>query len=394
MISVERAKELVLENCKALGSIKVDLQTSLDHTLFHDLRSPIDLPPFDQSAMDGYALGDSSSYNKGISFEVIAEIQAGDEDLPNLAHEKAARIFTGAPIPPGTKTVIMQEKTTCDENSIELNADIQINENIRTAGEQIKSGEVALKKGHYLNPASIGFLASLGIESFEVYRKPNIAIASTGNELIPIGTDLKHGQIYESNYSALNSAIINTHFAVNDQGKIKDELRKTITAIDDLISENDVVIITGGISVGDHDYVGKALESLGVETIFYKVKQKPGKPMLFGKKDNSLIFALPGNPAAALTCYYEYVLPALRKLSKLPSGFLRKIKLPISHAYTKSDQRAHFLKAKIENAKVVLLDGQSSSMMHTYAHADCLIYLNEETQSVNTGDLVEVHLLP
>ena len=261
-------------------------------------------------------------------------------------------------------------------------------------GEQVKIGEIALKEGTKLTPAAIGYLASLGVTEVEVFKKPRIAIVATGNELTTPGIPLEHGKIYESNSIMLASALSSLDYTNVSIHKVEDDYINTKNLLNTIINENDLVLITGGISVGDYDFVGKALEELAVEKVFYKVKQKPGKPLFFGKKETSRIFALPGNPAAALSCFYIYAYPALQKMSGAINYHLVETIANSTSTFVKKGDRAQFLKAHITNNNVEILEGQSSAMLQTFALANAFVYVSEEQPSIAIGDNVQVIHLP
>ncbi|MFD0863674.1 gephyrin-like molybdotransferase Glp [Sungkyunkwania multivorans] len=390
MITVEKALTLLEQNIfRTERTVIIPLEKALGHTLATAIVSPINMPPFRQSAMDGYAI---ASLQK--EFSVIGEIKAGDIDMPSIKANEAVRIFTGAPVPDDARAVVMQEKTDVSDGLITLSEIPVAHANIRTVGEQIEQGEIALEKGTYLNAAGIGFLATLGITEVEVYQKPSISIIATGNELIPPGNVLKFGQIYESNSKALIAALQNFGFYDIEKTTVDDNFNTTIKVLETAIIQNDIVIISGGISVGDYDFVGKALNELKVAEIFYKVKQKPGKPLFFGKKENTLIFALPGNPAASLSCFYIYVLPALLKFSGHPAHHLPRTKARISSAYTKKGDRGQFLKAKVSNGTVTILDGQASSMLRSFALANALAYIPEDRFEIAKNQEIEIIQIP
>lgn len=390
MIRVETAINLVLQNCKALNKYRTSLNNTQNHYLANDIISPINMPPFGQSAMDGYAL----SLTKEKQYNLIDEVKAGDSHHPKLNTGEAVRIFTGAPVPDTANAVIMQERVTVNNNTITIESAVNLNDNIRPIGEQVKKGNIALKKGTKLTPAAIGFLTSLGITEVNVYKKPNIAIVVTGNELIEAGKPLPYGKIYESNASMLLSALKNLDYHNVSIFKVKDEYDSTFRLLKSIILNHDLVLVSGGISVGDYDFIGKALNELQVNQIFYKVKQKPGKPLFFGKKDNTTIFALPGNPAAALSCFYVYVYLALQKISGSLDVKFQTITFQSVSNYVKKGDRAQFLKAIVKNNKVTILEGQSSAMLQTFALANALVYIPEEKMQINKGDIVETILLP
>lgn len=391
MISVEQAFELVQNNIHPTNkSEKISLINSLGCVLYKNVYSPINMPPFRQSAMDGYAL---NLHGKSTYF-IIDEVKAGDGHHPHLKAGEAVRIFTGSPVPDSANTVIMQEKTSRENDILELTSPAVENENIRPLGEQVEKGALALKKGTKITPAAIGYLTTLGILEIEIYTRPHIAIVTTGNELVAAGQALPYGKIYESNSGMLRSALQSLGFYDITISKVKDDYASTLVLLKQVISDFDIILISGGISVGDYDFVGKALLELGVEQIFYKVKQKPGKPLLFGKMKNKPVFALPGNPASALSSFYVYVQPSLQKLSGNLDFSLNKLQAKLTSNYVKKGARAQFLKAIVNNGEVSILEGQSSAMLHTFAIANAFVYVPAEVENISKGDDVEVIMLP
>jgi len=392
MISVKDAIKLVKNNCEPLLKAAIKpLEKSGNYTLYKDIYSPIDMPPFRQSAMDGYAL----NIHEASNYKLIGEIKAGDDKSPILKTGEAVRIFTGSPVPDSANTVIMQEKVIANNDSISIDdGAVSSNQNIRHKGEQVVKGDLALKKGTKLTPAAIGYLTGLGITEVSVYKKPSIAIVTTGNELIEAGKPLNHGKIYESNSKMLQNALYNLKFYDIIIHKIEDDYDKTYSTLNTLINTKDLVIISGGISVGDYDFVGKALQQLNVEQHFYKVMQKPGKPLYFGKKDNTTIFALPGNPAAALTCFYLYVYIALQKIMNRTTVELPRTEAKSNSTFKKPGNRPQFLKAIYKDETVTILEGQSSAMLQTFALSNALVFMPDNVNQINVNDTVEVILLP
>lgn len=386
---------------EAITSIKLNVDPLLKKTtksvekaggyvLFEDIYSPINMPPFRQSAMDGYAL----NLHDGLTYTLIGEVKAGDGHQPDLKIGDAVRIFTGAPVPDSANSIMMQEKVKSDGNFITIEHQISIEHNIRPFGEQVRAGDIALKKGTKLTPAAIGYLISLGITTVSVFKKPNIAIVTTGNELIEAGQKLSYGKIYESNSKMLLSALYGLKFYDVTLHKVEDVYSKTVEKLNAVIKENDLVLITGGISVGDYDFVGKALKELEVEELFYKVKQKPGKPLFYGKKGDTQIFALPGNPAAALSCFYVYVYIALQKMMNRDILELPRIEAISKSNFEKKGDRPQFLKAIYKNGEVEILEGQNSSMLQTFALSNALVYAPETITKIVEGDSIEVIQLP
>ena len=391
MISVNQAIAIVQSSVEPTSQTEyIDISKAHRYVLRNDIVSEINMPPFRQSAMDGYAL----CLHDDFTYKLVGEVKAGDPINPIVKKGECVRIFTGAPVPDTANAVIMQERVSVDEDCITIDRAVKSNDNIRPAGEQVKKGQTALKKDTLLTPAAIAFATSLGVTEVSVYKKPSIAILVTGNELIKAGKSLQYGQIYESNAVMLTSALIGVGFNKITNYKVADNYKDTLSLLKEIISNHDMVLVSGGISVGDYDFVGKALGALSVTELFYKVKQKPGKPLFFGKKENKIIFALPGNPGAALTCFYIYVQLALQKLSGNAGYTPTKLKAKSKSAFTKKGDRAQFLKASYQLDGVEILDGQSSSMLHTFATGNALVYVSEECNSIKINDEVEVILLP
>ncbi|KAA5822313.1 molybdopterin molybdotransferase MoeA [Algibacter amylolyticus] len=391
MISISEAISIVKHSSKPLLKETIKrVEKAGGYILFKDVISPINMPPFRQSAMDGYAL----NLHDNLTYTLIGEVKAGDGHQPTLKKGEAVRIFTGAAVPDSANAVMMQEKVSNTGNSITLEIQANTQQNIRPLGEQVKTGDIALKKGSKLTPAAIGYLISLGITEVSVFKKPNIALVTTGNELIEAGQELTFGKIYESNSKMLLSALYSLKFYDVTLYKVEDNYTKTVETLQTAINDNDLVLITGGISVGDYDFVGKALNELKVQELFYKVKQKPGKPLFYGKKNDTQIFALPGNPAAALSCFYVYVFIALQKLMNRDPEELPRVTAKSVSSFKKKGDRPQFLKAIYNNGTVEILEGQNSSMLQTFALSNALVYAPETFTDIIEGDTIEVILLP
>ncbi|MBL4652892.1 MAG: molybdopterin molybdotransferase MoeA [Flavobacteriales bacterium] len=391
MVSVEEAIRLVKTNLPDRVTEIVQLVNALNYLLAEDVVAKINMPPFNQSSMDGYAVNYSEKIE---TYALVGEIAAGDSGEEfNVKVGESVRIFTGAIVPKGANTVVQQEIVNSIGKEISFTQPIKVGSNIRPLGEQTKTGQVALKKGEQITPAAVGFLAGLGITEVVVYKKPTLAVLVTGNELVKSGEPLPKGKIYESNAIMLKSGIEHSGYDCAEIGRAEDTFQATKLAIEKLLRSTDVLLVSGGISVGDYDFVGKALIEIGVKQIFYKVKQKPGKPLFFGTYQNKLIFALPGNPAAALSCFYVYVYQALAILSGKNDGLPTR-QFTLKNAYAKKGDRAQFLKAKIDENQVEILEGQSSAMLHTFALADALVYVSETDNELEEGETVTAYILP
>lgn len=395
MITVIKAIETIEEVTPSLGQVVLKTVDAVDHVLCNAILSPINMPPFDQSAMDGYALnGSFESYN------VVAEIKAGDlivnESGASLTLKpgQAARIFTGAMAPQGTTAIAKQEIVLREKMKIKITESIEDKANIRPRGEQIKKGSLALEKNTLITAGVAGFSYGLGIDKVIVNRKPKVCIIATGNELVKPGEPLPLGKIYESNTYTLIAAFKKLSIDVNIE-QVPDDYDASKNCIQGALETYDVLITTGGISVGDYDFVGKAFNELGINTEFYKVKQKPGKPLFFGRhKEKTLIYGLPGNPAAAMTCFYMYVIPGIKTLMGNVNSKLEIRRLKLKQDYHKTPNLSHILKARNDGNEVEILNAQSSAMLSSFAMTNCLIHLEEGRETWKSGDEVDAYMLP
>ncbi len=393
MISVQAAKKIISENVSSLEPIILQLQDSAGLILAEDVYATTDIPAFPQSSMDGYAFS-FEGWKQHKKLKIAGEVAAGNNETFTLAPGNAVRIFTGAAVPAGADTVIMQEKTQVENGELKIEDEmLQQGNSVRSKGSEIKAGELALEKESILSPAAIGFLAGIGITDVKVYPNPAISIIITGNELQQPGKPLQHGQVYESNSFALK-AVLEQRSIHNIQILYATDKSEIVTAtLKKALEQSDVVLLTGGISVGDYDFVLRAATECGVEKLFHKIKQRPGKPLYFGKKENKLIFGLPGNPSSVLTCFYQYVFPALEKLSKRKLN-LQALRVPLGKAFRKAAGLTHFLKGSYDGKTAIALDAQESFRLSSFAKANCLIQIEEDVMSLNEGELVDVYLLP
>lgn len=394
MISVEEARKLIQEHSTVTGIISVDVYQSSGYALAEDILAPMDFPSFRQSAMDGYAFR-FDDWNGDNQLQVTHEIQAGSlSHIEVLNRGEAVRIFTGAKVPQDADTVVMQEHVERQDTQIIINnPDLKQYSNIRPIASQTKKGDTILRQGDRLTPGAAALIAGLGINSIKVFQKPRCTILTTGKELVKAGTNLMEGQIYESNSYSLVAGLKQLHIDHVEIISVDDDIQVLQQAIDQALSNTDILLITGGVSVGEYDFVSEASAQNGITKVFHNVKQKPGKPLFFGIKDHKTIFGLPGNPGSVLTCFYEYVLPCIRARMGFSNPLLPAFYLPLQHDFQKKAGLTHFLKGKITAQGVELLDHQESYKMNGFAMADCLIELNEECTEITQGDLVNVHLL-
>lgn len=391
MISVNEAKQTILQSALAKKNSIIPLSQAFGLVTSEDVIASTDIPNFAQSSMDGYAL---KFADKDQALFVIGEMAAGASKQLTIQGGEATRIFTGAPLPENADTVVMQEKIRFENEKL-IVEDENLSEglNVRPKGAEVKKGEVAMREGTHLTAAAIGFLAGIGCAEVSVYTPPKVAIILTGNELQDPGYPLEFGQVYEANSFQLKAVLNQTGIHNIEVFKAEDDPKELHKVLENAIENNDVVLLNGGVSVGDYDFVTEVANTCGVEEKFHKIRQKPGKPLFFGTKESKLVFGLPGNPSSSLTCFYEYVLPALEKVMGLPSG-VTEIKATATHDYPKPAGLTHFLKAFYDNGKVTPLHAQESFRLHSFAQANCFIVLPEESLGCTENEEVTVHLLP
>ena len=392
MIGVEEARRIVAEIDVVAPKVQVvSLEQASGYTLAKNLYCPFDLPSFEQSIMDGYAIHYKES--NPLEFEVVAEIQAGSRAVVILNQGQAARIFTGAPIPSGANAVVMQEQARQLGNQLYIEHPPKPNQHIRAIGADLKKEQLLFESGFQLNASSLGVLKSLGFKEVEVYRKPVVSIVVTGDELVSEDRPLQKGEIYESNSTVLKAALESNGIAVQKVIAVKDDFEVTREALKGALKSSDLTLVSGGISVGAYDFVYRSLQELAVETYFYKVKQKPGKPLFFGGLNNNYLFALPGNPGSALTCFYMYVLPFLKRMQNTSDFESSSVALALEQGISNTNERALFLKAKRNGNNVRILEHQSSSKLLGFAMADVLVYIPETTGELVEGTLVDCFII-
>ena len=394
MISVSTARDIIRQNAMTLLPRQLTLQDAAGCKLAADITAPVDIPAYPQSSMDGYAFA-YAEWQKNRLLQIKGEVAAGSKHAITIDPATAIRIFTGAAVPPGADTVVMQEKTTVVDGTLAI-TDEQLTKgaNVRLTGSEIKSGELALRAGSILTPAAIGFLAGMGVTEAWVIPPPVVTLIITGNELQKPGHQLAYGQVYDSNSFALTAALqqagvrqIKIRMAGDELNVLTDELAKAL-------EESDLVLLTGGVSVGDYDFVLEASHNCGIETQFHKLKQKPGKPLFLGTKTPKIVFGLPGNPSSVLTCFYMYVLPVISTMTNRINHELPVMKVPLLKKYEKNTGLTHFLKGYYDGNGVVPLGAQESYRMRSFADANCLIELAETASDCTEGTLVTIHLLP
>jgi len=311
-ISIEDARELVLEQLSRLEGEPVALADAFGRVLAEDAIAPTDLPPFDSSGMDGFAVISTDTEDAPVALKIVGEARAGTLAQAPVEHGTAIRVSTGAVVPEGADAVVRQELTEVEDGAVIVNEEVAAGNDVRYAGEDIRAGETILHAGTLLGSAEIGALAAVNIARPVVVRKPRIALVSTGDELVSPGPELQPGQIRDANAPALTAAAHAAGAELVTSVRVGDDRASTVATLDDALRGADIVATVGGVSVGPHDHVRPALEQLGARQVFCRVSLKPGGQVcLYVARDGALAFALPGNPASALTAFRVLVVPAI-----------------------------------------------------------------------------------
>jgi molybdopterin molybdotransferase len=397
ILSVEAARKHILSSLPSLhGREKLALRSALNRVLAEDIISLLDVPGHTNSAMDGYAfIGSDLPSDEDRSYRIIGSVYAGEIFNGECQPGECVRIMTGAPMPANTDTVVMQEHTMSHgEDQIRISNTHRSGQNVRLAGEDIATGSVVLNSGRQLIPADLGILASLGIGEVQVRRRPRVAFFSTGDELRCIGEPLNEGDVYDSNRYTLYGMLKRLDVELLDLGVIGDSEDALRDAFESAAAMADIVITSGGVSVGEADYTKLVLEQLG-EMNFWKIAMKPGRPLTYGKLKDACFFGLPGNPVAVMVTFYQFVLPALHHLStaKPYSPFI--LLATSDDELRKRPGRYEFVRGILSqddhgNLSVISTGRQGSGILTSMSRANCFILLDAECAGINKGDTVKV----
>ncbi|TDL84114.1 molybdopterin molybdotransferase MoeA [Palleronia sediminis] len=387
MIAVEDALARVLALVGPTGAETVPLRDAAGRHLAAPLRATRDQPPFDAATMDGYAIPDAAA-GPGARFRVIGEAAAGHPFDGAIGPGEAARIFTGAALPPGAARVVMQEDVARDGDGITLSERVEPGPFIRPAGCDFTAG-TAFAPAHPLRPGDIALIASMGHPTVPVRRRPEVALIATGDELVQPGETPGPGQIVASNGFGL-AAMIERAGGIARLLPVARDTEASLSMAFDLARGADLVVTIGGASVGDHDLVARVAETRGMERAFYKVAMRPGKPLMAGRVDGTPMIGLPGNPVSSMVCGVVFILPAIRvMLGGAPSSAARR-PLPLAAALEQNGPREHYMRARITPEGVAAFDRQDSSLLSVLAQADALIVRPPHDRARDAGDMVEV----
>jgi molybdopterin molybdotransferase len=399
MITVEEALGIIFSNLPDRKVEQVSFQDSLSRVLAEDLAATSNIPPFNRSAMDGFAVFAADVANAPVELEISGEARAGGGMPETLSRGRAMSIMTGAPVPGGADAVqIVEEcRISQDGRKVAISKPVRAGDNIAKLGSEAAAGEIVLKTGHRIGPAEVAVMATFGYESVKVWKRPEIAVFATGDELVEVHQTPRPDQIRNSNayclmgqlkYMGLESEYLGIVRDDRDvlRGKMLQGLRK------------DVLIITGGVSMGEYDYVKDVFEELGLEILFSKVAIKPGKPTVFARKGDTLIFGLPGNPISALVTFECFVRPALGSLCGMAQPELHRMKGELLNDMEQSSGRMAFFPAWVfwdeTGLKVEPLQWKSSADIIGFAGANATFIFPRGKSLLKRGEIVEVMLLP
>ncbi len=385
MLDFELARQRILEQVKPLDSELVPVAEADGRVLSEDLLSGVDLPPFDYSAMDGYAVRVADFSGTGPwRLPVSAEQRAGG-GAQGLVAGSAARIFTGAPMLDGADSVIMQEDAERVGDDVTFQSAPRAGSHVRRRGEDLAHGAVALTAGTRLNPFRLGLAAALDRAEVRVSRRPRVALLCTGDELRDAGSAARPGSIPDSNGPSLSALARRAGADVRRLPRTSDDLDETRAALKGALAECDVLLTVGGVSVGDHDVVKQALEAEGVNIDFWKVKIKPGKPLAFGRKGSAFVLGLPGNPVSAQLTLCLFGLPLLRALQGDAAAVPQVTEVRMATAITQKPGRLGFYRAKLVGGVAHVHANQASGAPTSMAQADVLVMVPEDSSGVAAG---------
>ena len=399
LLSADEALEFLLDASAAPEKKEsVSLDNSLGRILACDIHSTINVPGFDNSAMDGYAiaLNDNQLLQKNLSFDIVDRVPAGSTGN-ELNKGCAARIFTGAPIPEGANTVIMQEEceVSGDGAQITIARAIKLNENIRPTGNDIVVDDVVLSSGKQIQPQDISLASSVGVGELIVYKKIKVGVFFTGDELVEPGTPLSLGKIYNSNRYALVALLGQVGCEVINLGNIEDKFSATCDALEALESQCDLIMTTGGVSVGEEDHVKPAVESLG-ELNLWKIRIKPGKPLAYGKVKQTPFIGLPGNPVSSFVTFCIFSLPFIKKMQGNNDYQSKIIKVKANFECKRAKPRREYARARIDHSESTpvanLYPKQGSDVMSSIVWADGLVEI-PENKTFELGELLNYYPL-
>ena len=400
MISVDEALHRILAHTPVLGLEKVGIISSLGRVIGEDILAQRDIPPLDNSAMDGYAVRspdiNGASRENPISLKVVEDLPAGALPKGSVAHGQAVRIMTGAPIPPGADTVVMVEDTEKAGEDVRVFQGIPPGENIRRAWEDVKKGDRVISKGSVIRAAGVGMLASVGRALVYVHQRPVVAILCTGDELVDVDEGTAAHKIISSNSYTLSAQVmecgalpLQLGIAKDVSSDIEEKLRQGLRA--------DVILSSAGVSVGDYDLVKDVLRGIGFQTEFWRVAMRPGQPLAFGTTGGKPTFGLPGNPVSSMVSFEQFVRPSLLKMMGHKNLFRPIVEAFLKEQIRKKPGRRHFMRARVSleggRYMVTTTGPQGSGILNSMVEANGLLIVPEEVTEIKAGERVRVQIL-
>lgn len=396
-IDCDVAQQRILDAVEPVaGDEKTAIRSTLGRILASDIKSTINVPAHTNSAMDGYALhGTVLPTDSTLNLTQVGISYAGKPYTGKVENNQCVRIMTGAVMPDQADTVVMQEHVEkLDDQTIKIGTGHQTGQNVRQAGEDLEIGQTVLKAGKRITPADLGLIASLGIAEIKIKRKLRVAFFSTGDELCSIGNVPKLGEIYDSNRYTLFAMLSRLNVEMIDMGVVRDTKEEVETAFSTASKIADVVISSGGVSVGDADYITETLERSG-QVNFWKVAMKPGRPLTFGKLGEAVFFGLPGNPVSVMVTFYQFVQPALRRIMGESSTRPLTLKARCTTKLRKRPGRTEFQRGVMETGEdgellVHVTGEQGSGILRSMSEANCFIVLPKESSGIEADNTVDV----
>ncbi len=391
MIELEEALELVLSRIQPIETECISIKDAYRRVLAVDVTSQIAMPPFNRSPLDGYAYLATTSDPQPLQLNVVSEIPAGTFSEQVIGPGEAAKIFTGAPIPAGANCVVRMEDTEQVGDVVTIMHPVSPDSNIIPRGEEIKEGDLLLRQGFFLTPPAIGLLAAVGRDQVTVYRRPRVGLLSTGSELTEVGQPLLPAKIYNSNSYTLRGMLQESGCEVSVIPIVSDQIDDTLEVLD-MLADTDMVIATGGASVGDYDIMRHALAQFGCEMLFWKLNLKPGTPVSVGLKGKQFFFSLSGNPAAAMVTFELLVRPALRKLAGRTMAATEQFQVKMASGFGKTGKQRRFLRAQavFKNGEIWAdpAPAQGSGILRSMIGSHLLVDVPANHGSVEPGELL------
>lgn len=400
MITVKEALDHILDSITLLNLEKTDILSAMGRVIGEDIHAPRDIPPKDNSAMDGYALRSEETIGAGAEspavLTVIEDIPAGYEPQKAVGPGEAARIMTGAPLPEGADAVVKVEDTACDDAGVRIYVTAARGENVRYVGEDVARGDLVIHAGTVLRPAEIGMLAALGRSFVKVYRRPLVALISTGDELVDIDQAASSGKIVNSNSYSLAAQVTECGGIPLQLGIAKDT-KESLTEKFGAALRADIIVSSAGVSVGDYDFVKDVMEDMGIGVELWQVAQRPGKPMTFGSREGKPVFGLPGNPVSSMVTFEQYVRPAILKMTGHENIFRRTVRATLTQDIQKKKGLRYFFRSRVRSEGdgfVVEITGeQGSGILSSMVLANGIMVIPEDADLVRAGTEVMVQLL-